>query len=151
MKHDTTIRTGHFFLSLSILLVAPSSGCGDDDPQNDESTLDIVGLYDDEYGQVHSIGDAAWTLSATDYSSSYDYVLIDNDASFIVAQNSADNDYSAGLFSRLDWLFDAEGSLYYCQCVYDAQSPDSALACESDRDDLSMGCADFAWSLLTPQ
>jgi len=151
MKHSTNTHSLSLFLALALAFTTSAVGCESDDPGDDPSALDIAGTYDDAYGQTHVIGEATWTVSAMDYSSSFEYVTVDEDSSFIIAQNSAENDYSGGLFSRMDWVFDAEGSLHFCQCIYDALTPEDALACESDRDDLTMGCAGFAWSLLTPQ
>ncbi|MGB1700312.1 MAG: hypothetical protein ACPHRO_10180 [Nannocystaceae bacterium] len=150
-KHNKHNHQRYYTAALSMCWAIAAFGCDAEENETQDDSLEIVGTYADEYDQVYEIGDSAWTISSMDYVSQFDYVTIDNDNAFIIAQNSLENDFSGGLFSRLDWTFDAEGSLYVCQCAYDAMTPEIAMDCVSDADDLLMGCGGFSWSLLTPQ
>jgi hypothetical protein len=152
MKHTTKTPYKPLLLALTLTVTTSLVACDTgDDAEDNADAVDIAGTYADEYDQTHVVGDTEWTISAMDYSSSFAYVTVNNEERYIIAQNSVENDFSGGLFSRLDWFFDAEGSLRFCTCAYDAQTPEIALACESDAQDLSAGCGGFSWSLLTPQ
>lgn len=152
MKHTTKTPYNLLLLALTLTVTTSLVACDTgDDAEDNANAVDIAGTYTDDYDQTHVVGDTTWTISSMDYSSSFEYVTINNEDNYIIAQNSVDNDYSGGLFSRLDWVFDAEGALHTCACAYDAQTPEIALACESDREDLAAGCGGFSWSLLTPQ
>ena len=65
-----------------------------------------------------------------------------------MAQNSDDDQFSPGLWSKYDWTWDSE-ELYYCQSTYAADSEAGALAAESaNASDLATGCGGFPWSLM---
>ena len=74
-------------------------------------------------------------------------------AMFVIAENDADNAYSAGLWSRFDWAWDGT-DLYYCQTAFaEATEADALAVPAADSSDLlNAGCGayDFPWSKLTP-
>ncbi|EDM81936.1 hypothetical protein PPSIR1_05698 [Plesiocystis pacifica SIR-1] len=107
--------------------------------------LEIVGEYVDEWGSEHTITDAQWQQDALLF-----HVLdYDNEADYLIAENDANNEWSAGLFSRFDWAWDGD-SLYYCQTVYDAEAAEAAEAAEpADAANLAGGCGEgFPWTLM---
>jgi hypothetical protein len=69
----------------------------------------------------------------------------------VIALNDEDT-YSPGLWSRFDWTWDADGELYYCQSVYDAETEEAAVEGDdaSDASELDAGCAGFSWTMLSP-
>lgn len=111
----------------------------------DAMSLAIAGSYTDDFGDAHTIGETSWDNGAGSFAIS-EY---DNEAMFLIAQNASTNEFSPDLWSRFDWLFDGE-QLYYCQSVYDGATPEDAIAGSADAGSLDMGCAGFAWSMLTP-
>ena len=65
-----------------------------------------------------------------------------------VAQNSEDDQYYPGLWSKYDWTWELE-ELYYCQSTFGADTEADALAAESaNASDLAAGCGGFPWSLM---
>jgi hypothetical protein len=71
-----------------------------------------------------------------------------NDESWLVAENDSDNEFNPGLYSRFEWT-EAEGSLYYCQSVFAAQSAeDASTEPPADAEDLDAGCGGFSWTAL---
>jgi len=147
----------------SILLLVLSCGlfaaCGDtaEDHEHNNGTstpLEIVGEYTDNFDSSHVITATTYTLSfvGVDNASVFNIEDWDNDIQAMVAQNDEDNEFSAGLYSRFDWVT-VEGQLYICQSSFDSAS--HAAADEVDRPDDSdpakSGCGgtDFGWSQLT--
>ena len=73
----------------------------------------------------------------------------DNDANYIVGQNDSVNSYAPDKWSRYDWTVDAEGTLWYCNTAYDAETEEDALAASADASDpATSGCGTFPWSSL---
>lgn len=114
--------------------------------------LAIAGVYTDEYGATHEIDEATWVQRfPAPFEDTWTFTVTqhDNAGEFLVAQNGAENPYSAGLWSRFDWTW--PDHLYYCQTVYDAEvEQDAADASRADAADLDAGCGGFAWTDLTP-
>jgi hypothetical protein len=140
---------------IALVLVA----CGDDDgkdsvgPTGDTGTtppegLAIAGSYTDEFGTEHVIDDVSWTQTFPGYpGTTWTITSYDNDATYVIAQNSADDPFNPSLWSRFDWV----GDLYYCQATFDAPTEADALATpRPDDTDLDAGCGGFAWTDLTP-
>ena len=67
---------------------------------------------------------------------------------WIVAQNASTNAYNPDLWSKFEWMYDAD-TLYYCQSAYDAADAQTAQDTMADRDDVNAGCGGFGWSILT--
>ena len=123
-----------------------ATGCGGFSWSKLSAPLSIIGSYTDNYGGTHEISQSTWTSG----SSVYHIQMVDNNGTFLVAQNDAANTYNPELFSRFDWTTD-QGTLYYCQTAYDAVDLASALQNTSAvRADLAAGCNGFGWSSLTP-
>lgn len=125
--------------SVSLFLV---SGCAE---SSSGDGLEIVGNYDDGF-TAHEITDDTWTIG----DEVFHIVEFDNEAGFLIANNDDDNEYFPGLWSRFEWT-QSDGTLYYCQPVYDGEDEAAALDGAADPDDLEMGCGGFAWSALTPE
>jgi len=116
------------------------------DPQGD---LEIAGDWQDEWGGAHRIDNGSWVLGWTPDAASFAIAHYDNDAMVVIAENGADNAFSAGLWSRFDWAWDDGGALRYCQSVYDgATETDAFEATPADASDFDTGCGGFSWSTL---
>ncbi len=113
--------------------------------------LAIVGDYTDNYGYAHSITYDTWTMAMGATPSNFDITQYDNEEMWAVAQNYADNPWSAGLWSRFDWTWH-EGELWYCQTNYGAATEADALATApaDATDPTTTGCGGaYPWSKLT--
>jgi hypothetical protein len=108
--------------------------------------LALRGEYGDSWGGEHTITQSTWVSG----SASYTISQFDNDAQFLIAKNSEENEYSPGLWSRFDWT-SADGALWYCQTAYDAESEEAALATQAadPANPAETGCGGFGWTQLT--
>ena len=120
-----------------------------------ENVISIRGSYEDGFGGRHVITKDEWTQSYAEEgeevgSSRFTYVIVSNAGRYVVAQNDAENAFNPGLFSRFEW-FELDGTLLYCQSVYDAPSAaDAEAALRADVTSPTGGCGGFPWSELTP-
>ncbi|MBL9099998.1 MAG: hypothetical protein JNL82_03515 [Myxococcales bacterium] len=106
----------------------------------------IAGSYTDEYGSMHTIDAAAWTIDAA----IFHLVAVDNEAVHLVARNDAANMYNPDLYSRFDWHVDGD-AIFYCQSAFDAADADAAEATPAaDGADMATGCGGFPWTRLNP-
>ena len=65
-----------------------------------------------------------------------------------VAQNGPDS-WSPDLWSKYEWMWDADGDFHYCQSTYDAETEEDALSAEgADADDVAAGCGGFSWTWM---
>ena len=110
--------------------------------------LAIAGSYTDEFGTEHVIDDGSWTQTFPGYpATTWTITSYDNDGMYVIAQNSPDDPFNPGLWSRFDWA----GDLHYCQATFDAATEADALTTpRPDDSDLDAGCGGFAWTDLTP-
>lgn len=137
-------------LSIATLCICGALGlaCGDDDGSGDGGELEIIGVYDDNYGGQHEITATEWTQDF----GTYHIESYDNGADYLVAHNDADNEYDPDKWSRFDWTETDTGRLFFCQVAFAAASAEEAEnATEPDRDDpTSGGCGDgdFPWTEL---
>ena len=141
---------------------------GTDDAGSDGSTgegagsstggaaLEIVGEWLEVFPggagmQTHTITEETW-LMASDFGDSLHHIESwDADARTLVAQSDAANAFNPELWGKFEWQF-ADGTLYYCQSVYDAETPDDAWSAPgAEPGDLDTGCGGFPWSELQPQ
>ena len=122
------------------------AGCGGFGWTQLVDALAIRGSYGDSWGGAHTISQSSWVSGAASYTISQ----FDNDAQFIIAQNSEDNEYNPGLWSRFDWA-SVDGALWYCQTAYDAESEEAALATPAAdaANPAETGCGGFSWTQLT--
>jgi hypothetical protein len=132
-----------------------TDGNTDDDSDTAATGVEIAGAYTTNFGASITITDLEWkdetTFDDVIYVSIYSISIYDNDANYLVAQNSADNDYNPEKWSRFDWV-ETEDTLYYCQSIFDAETEADADDGDgaSDPSDLEAGCGGFSWSELIP-
>lgn len=120
----------------------------------DPAGLEIAGEWLEEFspgeGITHVIDSTTWQQLAEFGDALFHVESYDNDARTVVAQGDAANEFFPELYSRFDWTWDGD-ALYYCTAVFDAATPEEALAApQSDPGDLAMGCGGFPWSPLQP-
>ncbi|MCX4242482.1 hypothetical protein [Paraliomyxa miuraensis] len=122
----------------------------------DESTgtasLEIIGEWYEalspDDGITHVITEATWEQSSSFGTSLYHIDAFDDEARWVVARGDAANEFFPDLYSRFDWTW-ANNVLHYCTAVFDAATPEDAIAgAASNPDDLEMGCGGFPWSPL---
>ena len=102
--------------------------------------IHIAGDWVDEWGAEHSIDSDSWNDNTITH--------YDNHGMWAVAQNSEDDAFSPGLWSKYDWTWQSE-ELYYCQSTFGADTEADALSAESaNASDLEAGCGGFPWSLM---
>jgi len=132
------LACGAVLLSVSILM-------GQEDCSTDD--LEISGVWHDDYGARHDIDSTEWLMEGPGYSSAFYVDTYDNMTNYLVAQNSPDNDWYPGLWSRFDWTEPDETGWYYCQTVYNAPTAEEAESAEpADSSDLDGGCGGFPWT-----
>jgi hypothetical protein len=109
--------------------------------------LSIDGDWNDNWGGTHSIDAFAW-ISGT---SRFDITDVDDAAGWLVAQNAATNDWSPGLWSRFDWTWGTDGTFWYCQTAYAADTEADALATPAadPADPGTTGCGGFSWTAMS--
>lgn len=124
-----------------------AGGCGGFSWTELREVLSINGNWNDNWGSNHVINAFAWTTG----SSSYDITQAHDAEGWLVAQNSASNEWSPGLWSRFDWTWDSEGGLWYCQTAYAASTEADAVATPAadPSDSANTGCGGFSWSSLS--
>ena len=128
---------------------APSCGPlrgGESGGQGGSAGLAITGHYTDDFGGTHVITEDTWTQFGV-----FEITRFSNEEGWIVARNSAENEYNPCLWSRFDFVFFGS-ELYFCQGTYDAVSEAEALAAQpADASDPTVGgCGNYPWSRLTP-
>lgn len=133
----------------ALALTAPFTIAQDD--CDSEDIIEVAGSWTDNYGSDHEIDNETWVSGGFGYSSTYWVGEFDNDANYVVAQNDSENDWNADKWSRFDWTeADADGTWYYCQTAYDAETMDDALNTPAaDSGDLDSGCGGFPWSSMS--
>lgn len=107
---------------------------------------EIWSTYRDNFDLTHAVTPRSWSQG----SSTFELTQFNNTDNFLIAQNSADNEFNPGLWSRFEWT-ESAGNLYFCQVSFDAASEADALAAgpADTSDPATGGCSDFAWSELT--
>ncbi len=113
--------------------------------------LEIAGTYVSDFDEQIEITNTSWVSQAVWGTSSYTVTQYDNEDDFLVAQNSSDDDFNPELWSRFEWTI--QGTVYYCQTLYAAETEAEAVAAGNlaDKTDLAAGCAGFSWTGLTPE
>lgn len=147
--HDiVAFRTHRGFLRRPTMIAILLFACVDpaEEPLEPvEPDLALIGDWVDDFGGTHAITAATWTMGASVFA----ITQFDNDTSWLVAQNDADNEFSPDLWSRMDWS--AGGAdFWFCQTVFDGADEAAALgATPADSADLTAGCGGFSWSMLS--
>lgn len=136
----------------ALLLGALALGCDDDTDPDTPEAVSITGAWVDNFGTEHDITADTWVQSSPMGDSTYAILSVDNAAMTLIAENDAGNSFAPGKFSRFDWT-EADGTLYYCQTAFDADSADAAANTpDPDPSDPAMGgCSMFTWSALAPR
>lgn len=107
-------------------------------------TIEVAGDWVDNWGGAHLISADAWSS----WGSTYAITQYDNDVGFAIAQNGADNEWGAELWSRFDWTW-IDGELAYCHTAYDAATEADARAiAAADATNPESGCGGFSWTWL---
>ena len=94
------------------------SGVEGNDPE-------IAAAYVDNFAGFHSVGGEAWLSFGSGHQLIFHICSVDNVNDFLIAQNSAGNDFNPQKYSRFEW-FGKDGQLFYCQQVFDAATPADA-------------------------
>ncbi|MFT4979505.1 MAG: hypothetical protein ACI8S6_005416, partial [Myxococcota bacterium] len=123
-----------------------SAGCGGFSWSQLRTPLAVSGSYDDAWGSTHLVSAFSWDIGTSTFAISQ----ADDAGQWAVAQNGADNSWNPELWSRFDWAWDSDSTLYYCQTAYAAASEAEALAASADSSDLSSGCGGFSWTAMRP-
>ncbi len=106
-----------------------NGGCGGAFPWSALAPgLAIAGEYTDSFAGAHQISTAFWKQGEGADASWHWLYAVDAEAGWMVAQNDANNPFSPGLFSRFDWTVGGDGTLYFCQSAFDAESAEAAAA-----------------------
>ncbi|MEO1200059.1 MAG: hypothetical protein AAFX39_12635 [Pseudomonadota bacterium] len=121
----------------------------------DGESVDIAALYVDNFAGWHSVGEEAWLSFTSGSQLIFHLCSVDNNNSYLIAQNSLGNNFNPGLFSRFEWS-ESNGQLFYCQQVYNSGSASEAedfsvhpAADSSDPNDSGCGAnGQFPWSQL---
>ncbi len=128
-------------------LSSPGSGCGGYSWSVLRAPFSLTDGWDDAWGGEHVIDAFSWQMGTSSYSISE----VDEAGRWAVAQNGAANEWNPSAWSRFDWAWDADASLYYCQTAYAAATEAEALATPAaDAADLGGGCGGFSWTELRP-
>ena len=124
------------------------SAVSDDDDSATATNLAITGIWDDNFGGVHTITNDSWSDS---WGSAFHISQFDNSAQALIAQNDGANGWSPLLWSRFDWHWDSSDQLYYCQTCYDCADEEAALGTEAPdaSDPANSGCGSSSWTALT--
>jgi hypothetical protein len=98
-----------------------------------------------------SIGNEYWTQGASD-PHVFHYASVDNADNILIAQNGEGNFFFGCLWSRFVW-HETNGTLYFCQDVFDAESYADAVSAANGADisDLDAGCLGAGWYRLVPE
>ena len=115
--------------------------------------LAIVGDWSDIYGITHEISETRWTMVLEAFpDTQHEIVAYDNDLGALVAQNGATNPNYPGLWSRFEWVWEAEGGFWFCQTRIDAatEAEAAATAAANRADPASGGCLGNPWDLASP-
>ena len=138
-------------LVLALTLFACAAGKGGSSSQEEQlaaeagtRTLEVIGVWASTWG-TEIITESSWDAAAI--------VEHDNDANTVITQNSEDDEYNPGLFSKLVWTDIVDDAFYYCTVSYGLDTEEEATASENTADvnDLEgAGCGGFGWTKLVP-
>ena len=110
----------------------------------------LLGLWTDDYGGADNITKSVWSQGATN---NYNIQHVDNNRSFLVAQNAAGNRYRPLKWSRYDWVVNASIPapfvFGFCVAAWSASTKQEAMAANgTDRADLYHGCGGFPFTIM---
>ena len=82
------------------------------------TNIALAGTYLTNFGNYITVNDGTW-YSVSSYGTSM-YHIHAFEGSYIIAQNSANNSYNAGQWSKFEFHATSAGGYGYCQSVYNA-------------------------------
>jgi len=120
-----------------------------EDEQEVEEPLELAGAHKDNWDNGHQVTNTLWTIVGMGTPSVFHITQYSNDTQYVIAQNHATYNFFPDKWSRFDWV-EKEGTLYYCQTAYNADSEQLALDATADASDpATTGCGGaFAWSSI---
>lgn len=125
-----------------------SAGCSGFSWTELRGNMNLHGDYVDNYGTPHSINPFTWVMGTEP--SVFHISEYSNDDGYALAQNDENNEWSPGLYSKFEWTTDTDGTWFYCQSAYNAETLEDAKNTSSDSSNLETGCGEMgaAWSAL---
>ena len=121
--------------------------------QND-MPIQIAGTWADTWGTQITVSSKMWlttSYGASGAPSSIRITHYDNVEGFLVGQNGDANEWNPSVWSRIDWLYDASGAVWYCTSHYAADTEAMAMGENADHDHSlydTTGCGGFSFSAL---
>ena len=116
------------------------------------TNLALAGTYLTNYGSYISVTDNTW-YTVSSYGTSM-YHIHAFEGSYIIAQNSANNSYNAGQWSKFEFHATSGGGYGYCQSVYNAATANAAYNTDTssiyNAADAAAGCNGFGHTTMTP-
>ncbi len=110
-------------------------------------THELIGRYSDSFGGPHIISNTVWDQGGM--MGRFNIKSFDSENDVIIAQNDANNEFSAGKWSRFDYLIDSS-KIHFCQIVYDKETETEAIdSPPADSTKLDTGCNGFGWTELS--
>jgi len=106
----------------------------------------------DNYGGMQIIDQKTWNSGSL----IFHICFINNENSYLIAQNDRDNKYYPNKYSRFEWVEDSSFRLWYAQQVYDADTIEDAKsfmsyprADSSDPSKGGVGKNNYPWTKMT--
>ena len=88
------------------------------------TNIALAGTYLTNFGSYITVNDGTWYTVASYGTSMYHIHAFEG--SYIIAQNSANNSYNAGQWSKFEFHATSGGGYGYCQSVYNAATANAA-------------------------
>ena len=116
------------------------------------TNIALAGTYLTNFGSYITVNDGTWYTVASYGTSMYHIHAFEG--SYIIAQNSANNSYNAGQWSKFEFHATSGGGYGYCQSVYNAATANAAYNTDTssiyNAADASAGCNGFGHTTMTP-
>jgi hypothetical protein len=116
------------------------------------TNIALAGTYLTNFGSYITVNDGTWYTVASYGTSMYHIHAFEG--SYIIAQNSANNSYNAGQWSKFEFHATSGGGYGYCQSVYNAATANAAYNTDTssiyNAADASAGCNGFGHSTMAP-
>jgi hypothetical protein len=122
-------------------------GCFDD--EEEAAGLEIVGVWDDNFGGKHTITENTWVMN---YGSDTNADIIEYSNDGNIAYVFYKNGYSPNTYSRMRWTSITNDVFYYCEEIYAKATLAEAKSDTTKADatnPASGGCGGFAWTEMT--
>ena len=116
------------------------------------TNIALAGTYLTNFGSYITVNDGTWYTVASYGTSMYHIHAFEG--SYIIAQNSANNSYNAGQWSKFEFHATSGGGYGYCQSVYNAATANAAYNTDTssiyNAADAAAGCNGFGHTTMTP-